>query len=127
MGSQKPIEYMKIHAVNLLKQWHDSVELEYQHKDVYGVSWDSDESTEIEIKVADYDFLKEFSKKSKLKKHFLYMQGKNCPKYFYFYVLSNLTARAIKVLDYFNLPYGLIEFNSLKTKTKIIRRARSLR
>lgn len=117
----KPVEEMKLFAKSWLEETYENVHFEYQHKDVFGFDKDGD-STEIEIKVADYDFYKEFRRKSKVRKHIHYVQGIDAPTYFYFYVLSNFTERAIKGIDEFKLPYGLIEYNSLTKMTNIVRK-----
>lgn len=122
----KPVDEMKIIAKSWMQNDHRHVEIEYDRKDVFGWN-DKGKSTEVEIKVADYDFYKEFQRKSKVKKHLHYVQGINAPTFFYFFVLSNFTQRALKCIDDLELPYGLLEYNTLKKKITIIRIARRLK
>lgn len=96
--------------------------------DVFGWTEGGD-SCEIEIKVADYDFHKEFTKPIKKAKHRYYRSAnsdKFVPTRFYYFVLSNLTDRALKRIKRHRLPYGLIEFNSLTGEVKIVRKSERL-
>ena len=120
------------HGKALLRKEFDHVFEEFEHMDLVGFNEGGD-SCEIEIKVADYDFYKEFKKESKLAKHGMYLCefGRKdgfyfCPTRYYFMVLSNFTVRALKYLNQKMLPYGLIEYNSLKDRVLIIKKSERL-
>lgn len=133
MEIKKPSFYMFKHGRALLNREFENVVEEFHYMDLFGFNLNG-ESCEIEVKVADYDFHKEFTKKSKVEKHSKYLhcvahKEKSpywCPTRFYFMVLQNLTTRALTKIDNKGLPYGLIEYNSLSGEITIIRKSKKL-
>lgn len=126
----KPSGHMFRIGRELLKSEFQEVHEEFNAMDIFGFTPHGD-SCEIEVKVADYDFHKEFKKESKVKKHagymFAYATGKGfVPTRFYFFVLSNLTKRALAKIEAKQLPYGLIEYNSSSGEYRIVKKSEKL-
>lgn len=122
--SQKMIE----HARDLLLKEFENVEVEFHHKDVFGFTANG-ASCEIEIKVNDYDFNKEFTKPSKKFKHDNYKTSPEiCPTRFYFMVPRNLLSTARNRIErtswYQN--YGLIIYDDFMDAYKIIKKSEIL-
>lgn len=98
--------------------------------DAFGYNIDG-ECTEVEIKVADYDFYKEFSKECKVAKHKSYQLSSNlnkgfCPTHFYFMVLHTFEKRALRKMDAEKCPYGLITYNHSTGQLRLARQCPQL-
>lgn len=115
----------------LLLREYDNADEEFCFMDIFGYTHGG-ECCEIEVKVADYDFHKEWKKPSKLAKHAQYWGvAKNqtdnfAPNIFYFFTLSNIEGLVLKRLDELKVPYGLITYNSLKDTFEIVRKAQKI-
>ena len=127
---KKPVYYMFQEARVMLAREFSEIRQEFNHMDVFGYNQNGD-CCEIEVKVADYDFYKEWGKAGKVHKHKSYRQAAKhrrgfCPNRFYFMVMTNLEERAIKKLDATKSPYGLITYNSLTHEINIVRKSEKL-
>lgn len=126
----KPVNVMFKTAKQMLEKEFEFVEEEFSHMDVFGYTPNGD-CCEIEVKVADYDFYKEFTKPNKKAKHSSYRwNSKNqvgfCPNRFYFFVLDNLRDKALKRMKRSRLKYGLITFNPYTKKVDIVKKSERL-
>ena len=129
MNTRKPVsENMFRHAINMLASEFENVEQEFHHKDVFGYT-PNGSSCEIEVKVNDYDFYKEFNKPCKKFKHEHYSKNPNiCPTRFYFMVPRNLMPKAIKKINenpWYN-KYGLIVYDYFMDSYKIVKKSEIL-
>lgn len=119
---------MYVHAIAILQNEFSFVKEEFHHKDVFGYN-PGGASCEIEIKVNDYDFYKEFNSPKKKFKHKHYSEQSNiCPTRFYFFVPRNLMVRALRKME--NNPwynkYGLIIYDYFMDAYKIVKKSEVL-
>ncbi len=124
----KPSARMYKHAEAMLLREFDVVEKEFQHKDVFGFT-PNGSSCEIEIKVSDYDFYKEFGAPRKKFKHKAYKNNPEiCPTRFYFFVPSNLVEKALRRMKrskWYN-RYGLISYHVATDQIVIVKKSEIL-
>jgi len=126
---QTPKERMYFHAKRLLEREFEFVVEEKYLKDAFGFDIGGD-SCEIEIKVCDTDFHKEFTKLSKSFKHDFYREASQAgslgvPTRFYFMVPLKYKDMALSRMyvgsGYWR--YGLITYCRLFDECEIVRKS----
>jgi len=128
----KPFNIMVGLGQALLNQEFSVVEQNFRLMDLFGYN-PNGHSCEIEIKVNDYDFYKEFSKPSKKKKHQMYEKNKDrkfgfCPRRFYFFVPYTMEKRALKWMKQFEWykNYGLLTYNHFSREVRVAKKSNIL-
>lgn len=110
----------------LLKKEFAFVKTEFNHMDLFGFNFGGD-SCEIEVKVADYDFYKEFNKFEKQCKHSAYKNiPEVCPTRFYFLVLHNMAEKALRKIEAELPKYGLITWCPYEDQVRILKKSERL-
>lgn len=122
------LERMYKKARQLLLEEFKHCRTEFQYKDAFGFDPNGD-SCEIEIKLNDYDFFKEFTKPSKKDKHEAYLNRPDlCPTRFYFMVPRIIWDRALARIN--DTPimnrYGLIVYDPFMDSVKIVKKSEKL-
>lgn len=128
--SSKISNGMYLAGAELLHKEFETVLREDNFMDLFAFNNNGD-SCEIEVKVNDYDFYKEFTKPCKRSKHLAYkyharMPYGFCPTRYYFMVPWTLEHRAITRIRKELSHYGLITYHQSTCKVKIIRKAKRM-
>ena len=126
----------KENMVNAVKQVMSNdypvVREEFYNLDVFGYNEETGQTIEVEIKLADYDFYKEFNKPTKRFKHRAYRRAFEkgqgfCPTRFYFCVPYPMKDRALRVMRRRKRGYyGLLAFCQLQQKLVVVKRCEPL-
>ncbi len=119
---------MYLAGMELMRKEFETVLKEYSLMDLFAFNMGGD-TCEIEIKVNDYDFYKEFTKYCKKYKHLAYKYHAKrphgfCPTRYYFMVPYNLRLKAIIRIKKELPHYGLIVFHD--GKPIIVRKAKRM-
>ena len=123
-------ENMYAIAAFMLRKEFKTVYEEYNFMDSFAYEHGGD-SVEIEIKVNDYDFCKEFTKPCKKAKHLAYRYHAKkphgfCPTRFYFFVPIKMKDRALARIIKTYPEYGLIVWDAYNMQETIIRKAKRM-
>ena len=117
-------------GAELLSQEFSQVRKEFCFMDLFGYDWDGD-CCEIEVKLNDYDFHKEFTKPCKMAKHDHYRRARRnqsgfCPTRYYFLVPRSFRNRALSRIIREKPYYGLITYCHLNKRAVIARKSKRL-